>query len=154
MPESVSPQLQETGTLSKESSAKSKRSREKFSNLASMIGWKSIRRTMKREDDLANRDARAYHELLHGDRGGDSSGKSKGDEEMGHMVLGDMITHNHFPEKKGIGPLVKLAIGSVLVGSGAGAVVGVPILMDFLKPDSVVTETIKDFRVGTPILEE
>lgn len=69
-------------------------------------------------------------------------------------------THYHFPEKsksKGLGTLAKLAIGAGLLGTGAGATVGIPILIDVLTSKvttSVETRTnTNDWRIGQPIVE-
>ena len=111
MPESDTQQQPVTGTSSSESTRSSTKEqlsdREKlFLNavrkvgrvklLGNLIGWESIRRDMKREDDLAFLDALAHHKAIHG--GVEDIGTSiaqdllKGDEEMGHIILGDIYT--------------------------------------------------------------
>jgi len=97
-------------------------------------------------------DATAYHETLHADRG--DKGNQGGD--MGHIVLGDMVTN--YPEKKMSG-IVKAAIGAGLLGTGVGTGVGVPMLLDALQEDHrppIVAPgqiQIRDWKLGKPVVE-
>jgi hypothetical protein len=130
----------------------------KMNVMPAMMGWESVRRTMKMEDELVQRDALAHHELLHGDRG---SGSLKDNDEMGHMILGDMKTEHHYhgTSKKageGLGTLAKLAVGAGLIGSGAGAGLGGVMLIDALRndpPPIVQPGEIRDWELGQPIVE-
>ena len=56
-----------------------------------------LRRGMRRESDLAWKDANAYHAAIHGPRGQDRTKGHAEEGDMGHIVLGDMITEHHFP---------------------------------------------------------
>ena len=148
------PQLETT----KASTDSSRSWRERLQKaLPMMMGLESIRRGLKMEDEAAYRDALAHHELLHGKRG--SSGSDRVDD-MGHIVLGDMKTEYHLPgtsvpSPKGIGNLTKAVIGVALIGTGAGAGVGVPMLIDVLKekPSITVPGEIRDWKLGQPIVE-
>lgn len=58
-------------------------------------------------------------------------------------------------QSKGIGTLAKLAIGAGLLGTGIGAGVGIPLLIDALS-DTVTVEMkleTMDWRLGQPIVE-
>jgi len=131
---------------------KFKLSSAKLESLGALIGWESIRRGLKAEDDLMQADAAAYHDTLHAGRG------DKGDQggEMGHIVLGDMISN--YPEKK-MGGLVKAAIGAGLLGAGVGTGVGVPMLIDAIQkeqPPPIVVPgqmQIRDWKLGKPTVE-
>ncbi len=86
--------------------------------------------------------------------------------ELDEKDMGDSIrfnspeTHIHLPEKsKGLGTLAKLAIGAGLLGTGVGAGVGVPLIIDALSSEvtaptsaETITNTI-DWKIGKPIVE-
>ena len=123
----------------------------KMASLGSLIGWESIRRGLKAEDEMMQADAEAYHGKLHADRV--DSGNQGGD--VGHIVLGDMVPN--YPEKKMSG-LVKAAIGAGLLGTGVGTGVGVPMLLDSLEKDQpppIVAPDIeiRDWKLGKPTVE-
>lgn len=65
--------------------------------LYDLIMAEDLRRGMRRESDLAWKDANAYHAAIHGPRGKDRTKGYAEDGDMGHIVLGDMITEHHFP---------------------------------------------------------
>ena len=135
---------------------KFKLSSAKLESLGALIGWESIRRGLKAEDDLMQADATAYHDTLHAGRGdkGDQGGDQGGD--MGHIVLGDMVTN--YPEKKTSG-IVRAAIGAGLLSTGVGAGVGVPMLIDAIQkeqPPPIVVPgqmQIRDWKLGKPTVE-
>lgn len=138
-----------------------------------MLGMESIRRGLKMEDDAARRDTLAHHEVLYGKRG------SLTDEtdDMGHnMVLGDMKTEYHFHEEKGsegpgalvrkrLSKFAKVAIATAVLGTVAGAGIGVPMLINALEKEPPVAEPVKpaepvllpgeirDWKLGQPIVE-
>ena len=125
----------------------------KMESLGALIGWESIRRGLKAEDDLMQADAAAYHDALHAGR------SDKGDQggDMGHIVLGDMVTN--YPEKK-TGGIVRAAIGAGLLSTGVGAGVGVPMLLDAIQKDQpppvvapAVHVQVKDWKIGKPVVE-
>jgi hypothetical protein len=134
-----------------------KNSNQRLNNLTRILGLESIRRGLKTEDDIARRDGLAYHNLLHG---GQSSPPSE-DDEMGHIVLGDMVTNVLPPTpSKGMGALAKVAIAAGLLGTGVGSSVGIPLLIDVLKPVEklpvVIPGTpgeIRDWELGKPVVE-
>lgn len=130
--------------------------------LRDITSWQSIRSGMKHEDDMARRDAEAYHQLIHGDR----AGKPQGDaDEMGdNIFLGDYQITQHLPQspqpQQSSGLLSKALLGAGLIATGAGAAYGVPLVLDALRPAPVVVpapETkpdpvreVYDFDVGQP----
>ena len=53
--------------------------------------------------------------------------------------IGDAVTHQHFPPPKtGLGTLAKLGVGAALIATGAGAGLGVPLILDALRPKPAV----------------
>lgn len=135
-----------------------------------MLGIESIRRSLKREDDLADLDARANHAVLHGSRTSET-GTPQGDD-MGHLVLGDMRTEHHYhqppdPPKNGIGTVGKLALAAALMTTGVGVGAAIPLAIDALsdrpvpqvqpEPETrVETRTerkVFDYEIGEPIVE-
>jgi len=124
--------------------------------LGKMLGWESIRRGLFREDDLAHRDALAYHKLLHGEQQVDStSSTSTEGDGMGHIVLGNMTTTNTYP-KTALGMVAKAAIAAGLVGTG----VVVSMIVNALNNDKPVAAPatitipgeIHDWELGEPIV--
>lgn len=124
---------------------------------------------MKHEDDLARRDAEAYHQLLHGDRSGVAQGDA---DEMGdNIYLGDYSVTQSMPQSyesakpQGSGVLGKALLGAGLLATGAGMGVGIPLLLDAAKdvpaivqpetqPAQPETKTVKevyDFEVLPPV---
>lgn len=97
----------------------------------------SIRRGLANEDALAKRDAEAYHQVLHGDRAGTPSGAE--DDEMGHMVLGDMVEHHHHPAPQPDSKpslVQRLAPLALTAGLGlAGGSILAPLALDQLRDD-------------------
>jgi hypothetical protein len=145
--------------------------------LGRVIGMESIRRGLAFEDDLARRDAEAYHKALHGERAGTPSEM----ETMGDIILGDRVEpHYHVtpppPASSGFG---KALIGAGLLATGIGAPLGAYFVADALRgqanppavvrpiepeaqterpeeqPPIVITEPGKtfDWRVGEPSVE-
>ncbi len=159
MPESDLQQPQETMGTSTDSSQNWRKNLDNkwtraFKFLPQALGVESIRRTMKTEDDLSRRDALAYHELLDGDRGSSVNDES---DDMGDIILGDVKTEYHYPpQKKGIGALAKGVIAAGLVGTGIGAGVGIPMLVDALtreNPQIVQPGEEHGWKLGQPIIE-
>ncbi len=84
--------------------------------------------------------------------------KELGEDEMGDNIRLNSPTIIHPPPSNGIGMLAKLAIGAGLLGTGAGAGMGVVTILDALtKEDSAPVvpgiDTTLDWRLGTPIVE-
>lgn len=122
---------------------------------------------MKHEDDLARRDAEAYHKLLHGDRSGVAQ---QGDaDEMGdNIYLGDYSVTQSMPQSyesakpQGSGVLGKALLGAGLLATGAGMGVGIPLLLDAAKdvpaavkpeiqPETKTIKEVYDFEVLPPV---
>lgn len=78
------------------------------------------------------------------------------ESDMGDTIRFNSPDNHYYPEKsKGIGTLAKLAIGAGLLGTGVGAGVGIPLLIDALS-NTTVTETVletMDWRLGQPVVE-
>lgn len=181
---SDSPQLNATGTNSAESPPKSLTERAavalgKVQVLPELIAWESQRRGLKKEDDAIEENRKFYHKLLHGPAKPEGD-DMKSEDDMGHIVLGDMKTEQHFHEApkpvespivsapKGMGLLGKLALtGLAAAGIGGPLGVGAWLVADAIrsKPAPVVqpetktetkieTKTIVDrWTVGEPIVE-
>lgn len=146
----------------------------KIQVLPELIGWESIRRGMKVDDEFIRRTMEANHKLIYGESG-EPAGR---EDEMGDIVLGDIRTEHHYPAppapepKKSMGLLPKLAIaGAAALGLG-GPLGAAWVLKDALKgqpeptpvvqpaepeekPPVIITEPGEnwDWRVGEPIVE-
>ena len=130
-----------------------------------MVGWESIRRGMKAEDEDADRDSAANHEVIYGGHAflPHDPDKDEDDENhpMGHMVLGDMKTEHHYHSaaKKKVSRLAKVAIAAGLLSPIVGVAVGLatPLIIDALRPEEkppiVEPGEVIGFGVGTPYFE-
>lgn len=129
---------------------------------------------MKNEDDAVKRNTNFYQGLIE-QSAGSPEGGDMADDDMGHMVLGDMKTEHHYHENqpqqtppRKSGWIAKTLAGAALIATGAGATVGVPLLLDGIRsrltPSPVVqpepetkTETVykkEDWSVGEPYFGE
>lgn len=121
---------------------------------------KSINRGMTSEDLAIDRERRAYHELLHGDRGAKAE-----ESDMGDLIAGDVKHehHHHYPpqqpEKNSSGLLKTAGIAAAMLATGgAGAAIGPAI--NWLTSEKPIEKTIDndsilDFNIGKrPIDEE
>jgi len=133
----------------------------KLQVLPRLLTTMRLKNSLEAEDDLAQRDAEAYHQLLHGDRAG--SPKKSGDEMGDNIYLGDYRVDQHLPSKPQSSGLAKAVLGAGLLASGAGAAYGLPLIADALTPETQIepeTETdpevrtqIFDYEIGEPVVE-
>ena len=96
------------------------------------VGLESLRRSMKNEDEILKRTQQAYHEALHGSRG-----EIEEADDMGHFVLGDMIT-NHESKKKNNSGLLKAGLLTAAVASSGGLGFAIPSILDALENSETV----------------
>lgn len=93
-----------------------------------MVSWESIRRGMKTEDELRDAQLRAEFERAYGK-------EALGDEDVGHMVLGDMKTeyHTHQQSPKKSNRLFPIIAAVAL--TAAGMQWGIPLVNKLLEED-------------------
>lgn len=104
----------------------------KLKVMGSMIGWESIRRGMRQEDEARQRWLRDNHRLLYGESGDAGEG-----DDMGHLVLGDYKIEHHLPPPppQQSSPLTTAAMIGMAALSGGGLAMAAPSIADWMTDD-------------------
>lgn len=134
----------------------------KMNFLPEVIQWQQMRKKGAHLDDISRREMEAYHKLIHGER----AIPPTEEDDMGHIVFGDMITNPEPkpPQKNGKGTLAKVATLAALAlgsgGIGAGTMVAINAL-DLLKEKApeiqdrlIERNTNENLKILPPIVRE
>jgi hypothetical protein len=102
---------------------------------------KGVARVRKAIDDAAVRAASGQPP---------SATSQQPDDEMQTIIFGDNIQQAPPPPSK-LGTLAKLGIGAALIASGAGVGMGLPVLLDALRPAAVAPQPPTNTNTTTTI---
>lgn len=122
----------------------------RIDGLGSLVSWESIRRGMRREDDLLHAVNVAQFQRACGATA--PTAPTPAEDDMGDLILGDRVTNTTTTQPPPRGSLLgpALAIGAGLVG-GAG-LLQAPAILQALTPASAMTAPEGKFRETAPIL--